>query len=110
MHGSRVSQSIAHGRQLGDAMVELGGFREQAIAVDPRPAIAGEHGRDLIEGKASRAPEANERELLHDPGVEETAHTVPPDGAGQPLLLVVAQRGAGRPERRATSALSRSIS
>lgn len=91
-----MSQPIAHGRQPGNAVIKLVRLGQQALAIDPRPAAAGEHGRDLVQGESGRAAKTDERQLLEHPLREETAKAAPADRADQALLLVIAQRRGGQ--------------
>jgi hypothetical protein len=59
--GGSVPQAIAHCAQPADRSVELLSLRRKKLPVNPRLAVAGEHARDFIEGKARRASQGDER-------------------------------------------------
>src|SRR5690349_12881525 len=90
--GRGVSQAITHRAQLADGAVQLVGLACEELPVDFRTAVGCEYARDLFQRKSGGAPERDQRQPLHHPGLECAAQTTPSDRRDEPLLLVVTQR------------------
>jgi len=90
-----VPQPVAHGGELPNRLIELFGLVREPLAIDAQPPVGREHRRDLLERKARRPAERNERQPLDHARRKHAAQAAPADRVDQPLLLVEPQ-GRGR--------------
>src|SRR5437016_4963369 len=70
------------------APVEILRLGREHLPVDARPPVGREHERDLIERKASGAPERDQRQAFEHAGIKHTTQAPPADRRDQPLFLV----------------------
>ncbi|MNT40049.1 hypothetical protein D3C72_1763410 [compost metagenome] len=88
-----MAQAIAYRAQLLDGAIHLIGLVLQPGPIDGRPTFDHQHPGDIVEGKSGAATERDQRQALDHRLVEHPLEAIAADGADQPLLLVVAQRG-----------------
>src|SRR5947199_220387 len=70
------------------AAAEILRLGREHLPVDARPPVGREHERDLIERKASGAPERDQRQAFEHAGIKHTTQAPPADRRDQPLFLV----------------------
>jgi hypothetical protein len=87
-----VPQTVAQGAEPADRDVEFLRAGRKPCPVDLRPAVGREHASDLIERKAGRAPERDQRQALDHPRIEQPPQSAPAHRRDQSAAFVIAER------------------